>query len=394
MIHKDGDLFVSSALRELEENRKKDLFSIYMWLGGPLLCVGLVVAWFYFNSRDPLAIVGGTLFCNFLFLFGLWRSNRIRKNYNEKIRRQIIVPLINEFIPEADTATGRSGHSVDSFFQSKIVMNMHRSSQLSFIENGIVHIPLAGIGAVQFSDFELKSGHGKHQTQLFDGLVGFLKGDFAFRGVARFQVPKRNWKIFPWWMFTTSVVVLAVAAGLFFSGLALAPEVIVSLGVITLFGVVGMVVTCSQYLNNLKIEENLEKTRRGLWWKEPEFEKFFPNLKPIENRIIEFYEKHKSQTIVSMTPKGIYIAFPQITDFMEVSLRKSLVSRKLQTKWNHQVEIISQVVQLLGELVGLLGGLNQYQPVAGLDQEALEGANSVHQPRLVGVGETSGSDEI
>jgi len=382
LIHKEGDLYIGSSLRELEDGRKKDLFGITLWMGVPILIIGLVIFWFYVNNRDPLSIVVGTVFCNLLFFLGLWRSHRIRKEYNSRIRRKIIVPLINEFIPEADTATGHSAHSVDSILSSRIVMNLNRSSYLSFEENGIVHIPLAGIGSVQFSDLEFNYGHGKHQRRLFDGLLGFLKARFNYIGSARFQVPARDWRQFPKGLFFISLVFL-VAAGVFlYSGLTAAIEGIVFTASILIAGFVFLILAIKQYSRALRIEKNLEKNKKGLWWMDQAFRKAFPNLGPIEDRIHSFYRQTKSQTIVSFTSEGVFVAFPQITDFMEVSLGRSLTSKGLQKKWNNQVQTISLVVELIGELVGLLGGL--YQPgVANLGHDQLEGS-SVGQKALDG----------
>lgn len=373
MIHQEGDFFISSALRELEEERRKDGWIFVLWILGSVLCSALVLGVVFLFFPDPVPLVLGSLCSYAVISFGLWKGNRLRKDYNSKIRRKIMVPLINEWIPEADTVTERSCHSVESLLKAKIVMNLNRKASISFKENSIVRVPAPGLVPIQLSDLEMYHGHGRHSLLLFDGLVAVLKGRFAFEGVGRFQVPKRNWRQFPWLTLVSGFFIGGLGTLGFSFGFSGSAEGLVATLILLCSGVFLIGYASLRYFKRLKIEDNQTPSKKGLWHFDSGFKRFFPNLSPFESKINDFYKRHKTMLIVSLGCEGITIALPQVTDFMEVSIHQSLVKKGLLQKWNLQLTLVKDLVQLTGELVGLLGGVDSNENVLGASSDAMPG---------------------
>ena len=115
------------------------------------------------------------------------------------------------------------------------------------------------------------------------------------------------------------------------------------------FAFVGCLVT---YWRRKRIADNVFQTRQGLWWANEKFKKTNTNLKVLSQPILQLYKKHKQTVVCSFTEWGIYISFPKMNDFMNVSLWRSLTSGKQQKVWDKQLTIIKDISEAIFQTLG------------------------------------------
>jgi len=350
---------MSPHLRELESERKWTVFKVIFFSVVPV-CVQLISLRYFFIAQGEMVILG-VVFASMIFIVaGMFYSLGMVRSFKKKLRQRVLVPLVNESFPDADTTSGKSYHSIDSFFKAKLLMSDRQFSVSNFEENGITHIFHGDLGSVQYSDLEVSSGHGRNRMVHFDGMVAYYKAPLTGLGSARFEAPPRNWQVFPWKMLFWSIFLTsAFMAALEYIGfseystlgsrwtlraLCLLP---------LLFVLITSIVT---YMRRRKIESHINKGRYGLWWTDETFQNNNTNLKVIAQPIYQLYKKHKQVVVCSMTDWGIYISFPTMTNFMNISLLRSLTSGRQQRVWDKQLEMVKDISEVIFKTLGSLKG--------------------------------------
>ena len=359
MSYSEAQTAMDPKLKKLEAERRKTLKSAVAWVLVPAVVTATLLAYFGLKNL-PMELLAAMCVGVLTLVLGIMRSLRITKSFRQKLRRQVLAPLIQGRFPEADTSSGQSAHSSASFLKSHLLMDSENQSISNFHENSITHIDHKDLGRVQYSDVEVQRQAGKYSEIVFDGLVAHFKTPLPIKGQARFEAPRRGFEVFPWKVLVVSLLAIGIFAGAIEYMIWVTPDLNQTFslsspiwklrGFYLVMALVALGASVYTFSKRRKIASNILKTSEGLWWSSDDFSVPENKMPSLGKNVNAIYSTHKQVVVCCFQKESLTIGFPKINNFMETSLLGSITSGKHQRIWTEQLDLIEDVAKTLRAL--------------------------------------------
>lgn len=317
-----------TVLQELELLRKRALLKYVLSFGGPIALEFILLAWAVY-ARQQAVIMAVSMGSTGFILAGIFIALNIQRKFLKEAKDQLLPEFLQRFLPEARL----EGDSEKADFEVLRPTGIIPAGNCAYQEKSVVHCR-----SFRIWDAEVTVGSGRNSRRAFDGLIIQLQRSLPVTGAALLRKEKKK--------------KLGLSSVVIFFGLSVAfavPAWLMLLSVDSHPGLIPRAVTLGIALSlSLLITILIRRTEK---LRERGVDEDFTDPRGLRDRIQRIMLEEKDQDVLAaILPTGVTLAFPKISDFLEIRLGRSLTDPSLQRDWEKQMGLVRDLMVQLEDL--------------------------------------------